>query len=228
MRHWMNFALAMMVSFSVVTTADAKKPKKGEETPTEQTDAAPAAAATLEIVATGIADVDNVFNQAADPIQTIRDARTTVDNLSKNLGSALGLAEGAALTDALNDLKAKAEGKITVAMNDKAMPALKASDAVPENVQKAIDGVNQSLDEIAALIPKLTDLPGEFKEIVGAAQAINPASLANSGVKATEVPKIMKAIKGNLGVITAAPNEVSELMNSIEGLKSSIQSTFGA
>jgi hypothetical protein len=220
----MTFALAMLVSVSVATTAEAKKPKTEEPASTEQS--ADAEKPSLTMATTGIADVDNVFNAAVEPLKTIQDTQTAIDNLTKNLNTALGLADGGSLSDALNDLKKKADGKIQVAMNDKSMPTLKPSDAVPENVQKAIDGVNASIDEISALVPKLASLPDQFKNIAAQAAAFNPASLMKSGVKATEAPKIMKSITGNIKVLNEAPNVVTGLLSSVDNLKNSISSTF--
>jgi len=225
MRHWFTFALAL-VTLTVATSAEAKKPKDDSTTTpttTEQTAAAPVA---LAMAQTGIADVDNVFNAAVEPLKTVQDTQTALDNLTKNLNTALGLADGGSLSDALNDLKTKASGKITVAMNDKAMPSLKPSDAVPENVQKAIDGFNKSIDEISALVPKLAGLPDQFKQIAASAAAFNPASLTKSGVKATEAPKIMKEITGNVKVLGQAPDVVTGLLTSIKALPSTVSSAF--
>jgi len=219
------FALSVLISLSAATTAEAKKPKEGDTTTT--TEPAAAAAPVLTMATTGIADVDNVFNQAVDPLKTLQDTQTAIDNLTKNLNTALGLADGGSLNDALADLKTKAAGKVTVAMNDKQMPTLKPSDAVPEEVQKALDGFNASIDEISALVPKLAALPDQFKQIATAAAGFNPASLTKSGVKATEAPKIMKAITGNLKVLSSAPNVVTGLLDSVKNLTTSVSSTFG-
>jgi hypothetical protein len=228
MRHLMTFALALLVSFTVSTSAEAKKPKKGTDVAAPVEAPADAAApVALEMTMVGIADVDNVFQQAVEPLQIIRDTRNAIDNVGKNLGTALGLAEGAPLADALADLKTKAEGKINVAVGEGGMPTLAASDAVPANVQTAIDAVNSSMREISALVPKLASMPDQFKQIATSAAAINPQSLISSGVKPLEAPKMMKTISANLKVLSGAPAEITGLIKSIDDLKSSISSSFG-
>ena len=224
MRNWISIALAMLVSLSVATTADAKKPPKDD--PATTAAPAPGAPVVLTMAPTGIADVDNVFNAAVEPLKTIQDTQTALDNLTKNLNSALGLADGGSLGDALKDLKEKAQGKVTVAMNDKGMPSLKPGDAVPENVQKAIDGFNKSIDEITALVPKLAGLPDQFKQIAASAAAISPASLTKSGVKPLEAPKIMKAVTGNIKIIGQAPTLVTGLLDSLKNLPTQVSSAF--
>jgi hypothetical protein len=47
-------------------------------------------------------------------------------------------------------------------------------------------------------------------------------------VKPTEVPKVLKNIKGNLTILTKAPAEVAALITSVDNLKSSITSAFPA
>lgn len=230
MRHFVTFALALLVSFTVSNSAEAKKPKKGEEVAAPASDAAPATDAAapivLEMTTVGIADVDNVFQQAVEPLQIIRETRTAVDNVTKNLATALGLTATGSLSDALNDLKSKAEGKINVAIGEGGMPTLAASDAVPANVQAGIDAVNSSVREISALVPKLASLPDQFKQIATTAAAINPQSLISSGVKPLEAPKMMKTIGANAKVLSSAPNEITGLLKSIDDLKSSLSSTF--
>ena len=222
MRHWMTFALAMFVSFAVANTADAKKPK-----PTE-TEATADAAAPLTITTTGIAAVDGVFTPAGEILGTISGTKTALDNVSKNLTTALGLADGTPLKDALASLKEKAAGKLTVAMNEQGMPELKPSDALPEDVQKALDGFNASIGEISALVPKLAEIPQKAQEVVAAAQALvaNPSSLASSGVKPTEIPKVVKAVKNNITVLGKLPTEAGALTTSLKDLATSVQGAF--
>ena len=222
MRHWMTFALAMFVSFAVVDTAEAKKPK-----PTD-TEAPADPAAPLTITTTGIAAVDDVFAPAGDIVNTVTGTKTALDNVNKNLASSLGMAEGTPLKDALASLKEKAAGKLTVAMNSQGMPELKPSDALPEDVQKALDGFNASIGEISALVPKLAEIPAKAQEVVAAAQALvaNPSGLAKSGVKPTEIPKVVKTVKNNITVLTKLPTEAASLTTSLKDLATSVQGAF--
>jgi hypothetical protein len=234
MRHFMKIALAMVVALSLSSDALAKKPKKDKNvTPadTEQpADAkAPAEAApALEIQTTGIADVDNVFQQAVDPLNNLRNARNALDSLNTNLVTVLGLPAGTPIADALNDLKAKAEGKITMAIDEKGMPKLSPSDAVPENVSNAINAVNQGVTDVMTAVESLAQLPSQMKEIAAAATAISPDSLISSGVKPLEAPKLMKTVNGNIKVVGEAPNELTALKASLESTIGTLKSTFGA
>jgi hypothetical protein len=118
MRHFMMFGLALIASFAMIDSADAKKPKKGEEPVAEETKA-PEEPMSLEIQTTGVADVDNLFGKAVEPLKTLRGANESLSKMNTDLAAALGLAEGTPFADALNDLKTKAEGKIKISTNVK-------------------------------------------------------------------------------------------------------------
>jgi hypothetical protein len=226
-----TLALALAVSLAVSVDAEAKKDKKkkgGDDVTTEQVaeESASAEPMALTIETTGIADVDNIFTAAVAPLETIAKTREALDNVGTNLTSVLGLAEGTPLSDALNDLVAKAEGKINVAVGEQGMPKLEPGDAVPENVQQAIDAVNNSVNEVATAAAGLAELPAQFQQVAAAAASINPKSLTSSGVKATEIPKTMKKITGNLKVVSSAPGQVEALVKSVDDFKNTLTSAF--
>jgi hypothetical protein len=233
MRHWMKIAVAMVVALSLSNDALAKKPKKDKNAPTDTTEQpadgkAPEAAATLEIQTTGIADVDNVFQQAVDPLNNLRNARNSLNSLNTNLATVLGLPAGTPIADALNDLKAKAEGKITMAIDEKGLPKLTPGDAVPQNVTDAINAVNQGVSDVMTAVENLAQLPSQMKEVAAAATAISPDSLISSGVKPLEAPKLMKTVNSNIKLLGEAPNELVELKASLESTIGTLKSTFGA
>jgi hypothetical protein len=232
MRYWMKIALAMVVALSLSDAALAKKPKKNPDNPPttenpEKGGGETAAAPALEITNTGVADVDNVFQQAIDPLNNLRNARNSINSLNTNLTKALGLADGTPIADAHNDLKTKAEGKITMAIDEKGLPKLTPGDAVPQNVTDAINAVNQGITDVTTVIESLSQLPAQMKEIAAAAAAISPDSLINSGVKPLEAPKLMKTVNNNIKVVGEAPNELTALKTALEGTLTSIKSTFG-
>lgn len=234
-RFWVPFALALAVTFTVSDSAEAKKDKKkkkGDEETTEQVETAEGETAEAEptvlmVEMTGIADVDNVFGKAVAPLQTLQKAGESLDSLNKNLATALALPEGTPFADALSDLTSKAEGKINMAISEKGVPELSAGDAVPENVQNAINAVNDGMKNVMDSVESLTELPGQFKEIIAAAQSINPKSLISSGVKPMDAPKIMKTITGNIKTLTKAPEVLKEFTDSVMNTKNTLTGAFG-
>lgn len=242
MRRFTIFVLALFVSVGMSDIAEAKKDKKkkgkkGGET-TEQVDqmegdtsteaAEEEEAMDLTIGMTGVADVDNVFSKANAPIETLRDARMKIEEISPNLVQALGLAEGTPFSDALADLMEKAEGKINLAITEQGMPTLEPGDAVPENVTMAINGVNDGVNNATAAVASLTEIPAQIQEVIAAAQGFNPKSLIDSGVKPLEAPKLMKTVAGNLKVLGAVKDEPAAVMAAMDTLMADLKGAFAA
>lgn len=232
MRQWMKIALALVVSLSFSDDAFAGKKKKGGDATDTKTEepaekgAGPVAA--FEIGLTNIADVDNVFQQAIDPLNNLRNTRNAINSLNTNLITALGLTEGTPVKDALADLKTKANGAITLAMDEKGMPKLTPADAAPENVTNAVNALNQGVADVMAAVENLAQLPSQMKEVAAAAGAISPDSLIKSGVKPLEAPKMMKTVSSNIKMLGEAPNELAAIKTELEALINDIKSTFSA
>lgn len=224
MRRFIAFALAFAMGLSFVGNAEAKKPKEEPAATEESADAG--ASTALEMKMVGVPDVDNVFSQANDPLKSVNDAKGKIASLNTNLAAALGLSEGTPFADALNDLKTKGEGKVKMAVDAKGLPKLSASDAVPENVQKAIDAVNAGVDDVKTAVDLLAAVPDQCKEVASAAAGISPSSFTGAGVSPTQVPKMMKTVQGNIKTLGMVPDEVKGLVDNSTALFSTIQSTF--
>jgi len=207
MRHFMMFAVAMMVSVGFTADAEAGKKDKG-------TDAAESAGEDLALEDSGIDSVDELFAKAKAPIDTIKTARTKVDAVAPNLNKALDLPAGTPFADALADLKSKAEGKLEVGM-DGDVPTIKAADGMPANVQGAIDGLNTGVKEAVDATMKLAEVPAQVQEVIAAAKSFDPKSIK----PVTAVPKATKALTGNLKVLGKAPGEVEALVQSVDNMK---------
>lgn len=220
MRNWLVIALTATLTMGWSVDAEAGKKDKG-------TEAAETEGAGLEIVETGLADVDSFFAAAKAPIDTISNTKNVVNRINTDLATALGLAEGTPLADAMADLKTKAEGKVSVAM-DGAMPKLEASDGVPENVSNAVGALNSALAELGQVISGLEALPEQFATLVAEAQKFtDPNTLkgmvSNPLLATKAVPKISKNIKA----LGDAKTEAEELVKSITLLKKTITTLNG-
>lgn len=93
----------------------------------------------------GIAEMDTVFKEAAGIQTSLDSAYKTVSDARTNVNSTMGVATDSPFSTAIADLASKAGGKLSVAMEG-TMPKLKASEAVPDNVQKGLDAVNKLVD----------------------------------------------------------------------------------
>lgn len=226
--------IAFMVALGYVDNAEAAKPKKGKGAQTSAPAGeekgkgkAEAGPEKLELAETGVSDLDAFFAKAKTPVDSIVDADTKVIGVRTTLATALGLPEGTPFADALADLKTKADGKLTVAMNDKGVPTLSPTDAMPENVQAAVDSLNASLDEAGEAVSALSALPDQFKALSDEGAEL-PGKMPSMGIKPLDIPKHTKTVKGNLDTLSKAPGKIKDLADSFSALTGDITSTFGA
>ncbi len=211
------FALALAASaLSVPTTAFAKKDKSAQAAP-----------APLAMKETGIAKIDETFAKAKAPLDTISKVRTEVDGLTANVASALGLTAGAPIADALADLKAKAAGKLTLAM-DGGKPKVSAADGVPDNVKAAIDALNAGIDNVKNAVAALSEVPAQLTAVADdAKQYSDPAVLQGLvGDNPAAVMKAPKAIAQNLETLTKAPEEAKAVALSADNLIKTVTTTL--
>lgn len=182
----------------------------------------------LEIKDTGIKTVDETFAKAKAPVESVMKARSEIDNLQKNLITALGLTEGTPFADALADLKTKAAGKITAGIDAKGMPELKPGDAVPANVQTAIDAVNNGFAAAGAAVAALSELPAQFQAIAADAQKYgDPAVLKDLAAdNPAAMLKAPKTIAGNVSTLSKAPEEIKALAHSLDALRHAVSTSF--
>src|SRR5688572_11429383 len=95
MRHWFVIAVTALVSLSLSADAFAgKKDKAPKEEKTEE-GAAAEEEKGIEIVETGLADVDTFFAAAKGPIDTITNTKNGLNKINADLNTALGLATDA-------------------------------------------------------------------------------------------------------------------------------------
>lgn len=222
MRQWIVIALAALVALGVSNEAEAGK-KKDKSADTEEASSSDG----IEIVETGLAQVDEFFAKAKAPIDTITNTKNALARINTDLNTALGLATGTPIEDAIADLKAKAEGKIAVA-TDGAMPKLSVEDGVPENVKTGVDAVNSGIDELVGLIGGLQELPTQIAALIQEGQQFSDPNtlkgMASNPVVATKaVPKVGK----NLKALGDAKGEVEALISSIDSLKTTLTSIAG-
>jgi hypothetical protein len=226
MRSWQLFGV-VVVACALSVPSYAGKKGKAESTDTEVAAADPTRdAVEMEIKQTGVADVDAVFTKAEVPLETIRSVRGHLTNTRTQLTTALGLADGTPMADALADLDQKAGDTIMVAIDSGGLPRLRASDAVPANVQTAVDAFNRGMGDIDKSAANLAEAPGQLKEVMVAASAINADTFTKSGMSATAIPKAMKTVDHNTKVLRSATTEVEAIRTELDGMRTTVQATF--
>ncbi|MBM4366678.1 MAG: hypothetical protein FJ102_10725 [Deltaproteobacteria bacterium] len=179
-----------------------------------------------EIQLLGVDAFDGVLGSAKGIQDKIKTQTTNMSTARANVNSALGVATDAPFKTAVDDLKAKAGDKISVAM-DGTMPKLKASDAAPENVTKGIDAVNGLVDAGKSTIDTCIALKTEITGLISQAQAF-PAQLP-SVLKSNplDIPKKTKILTDDIKIMGDTPQMLDDMVKEAEGIFNDVKAVFG-
>jgi hypothetical protein len=219
-----TIAFALALTLGASTDAWAGKSKT-----TETTAAATPTYEPVEMATTNIPSFDTFFDTAEAPLNTLIDIHKNLDTAQANLNTSLGLTAGTPFATALADLKAKAEGKITVAMDSQAMPTLSAAEGMPANVQTSLDAFNASIaaintavGQIATLTPQIVTLAGQVPPLIASA----PTEAKNAGLSVTKIPSAVSAAKNNGDLILAGQTAVTATATAIATMSTDVKAAF--
>src|SRR5688572_2378284 len=162
MRWMIRIFLLLFVAMAIAGGADAKEGKNNGNKGKNQT----------RVERTGIAAFDDVFERVGEIDRRLDRADGQLRDGKTNLNTALGLKQGTPISDGLAELQRRAGNKLDLSIGNHAIPKLSASDAVPSDVQSAIDAVNGmttnfsgSIEDLAALAPEIDKLVKQSAKI---------------------------------------------------------------
>lgn len=166
-----------------------------------------------DIELTGVDALDQVFVEARDLDELLDNARVQLNSGRSNLNSALSLPQGTPFADALSELSGRAQGKLQVVM-DGQTPAIRTTDAVPSNVQAAVDSANGALASYQAALADVTRVGQESAEVARAVGSLSETITTDAGslgLKLSEIPSVARTAQHNLGLVQNFPNRVDKL-----------------
>jgi hypothetical protein len=182
---------------------------------------------------TGIDSIDEVFKQVRD----IDKRLTKVDNQlaagKTNLNTALGLKKGTPISDGIKELNRVAGNKLQLGMSGN-VPKLQVSDAVPSNVQEAVDAVNAMTTNFPGAIQDLAGMAPEIDRLIKASTKM-PNKLkeefSKGGIgffeKLFKLPKITKALTNDVKVTAGLPERTASVTKRMTDVLSTVQNEFG-
>lgn len=174
------------------------------------------------IVLTGISEFDGVFGEAKGIQDKLKAESESLKKARAETAVALEVATDAPLDTALADLKKKANTKIKAVMNGK-VPKLSAESAVPENIQKGIDAVNNLVDAADGTVTRATGLKtdavrlaGECKDFPGKLPGLvkNPLELAPKVKVVGDDAKATGALPDRLQLVI---DEAGKILTDVQG-----------
>ncbi len=185
----------------------------------------PCAVTAPAIKNSGIPEMDAVFTKASALQASVATQTTEVCGARTHLNEALGIAKDAPVGTAFNDLKAKAMGKVKIATGG-AMPKLEASEAMPENVQAAIDAANAMIEVSGRAAKETAGMLPEAKAL-GATAAGFPMKVPTMKVDGVDIPTALKVVGDNVKAIKQLPNQIEGLGNEMKMVVTAATGAFG-
>ncbi|MEQ1504650.1 MAG: hypothetical protein ABMB14_20590 [Myxococcota bacterium] len=186
------------------------------------------------ILPTGIESFDSVFGRVGEIDKSLTKSDNQLKSAKTNLNTALGLKKGTPVTDGLAELQKRGEGKLSVAVDKQAVPKLTVTDAVPSNVQSAVDAVNvmtvnfsSSLTELTALKPEIDGLVKQTSKMPMRLKdefSEGGASIIDTLI---DLPKTSKALSHNVSLTAGMPERAANLTTRFTEILSVVSTDFG-
>ncbi len=182
-----------------------------------------------KIEKTGIASIDAVFTQVGAIDSTLAGVETSLRAGKVNLNTALALEKGTPIEDAIASLQQVAGNKLSVVTKGK-VPQLSVTDAVPANVQQAVDGLNGLLTNLTSSIDDLAALPAQVQALVNESKSL-PKKLSNEFQgdllgSLFAMPKALSALNADMAILTGLPARVTSVTSRSTEIIGLVSSTF--
>lgn len=183
-----------------------------------------------EIKLLNIAEFDPTLTRAKEIHDTLAGVENKLRDANKGLATALKMPETTSLDEMLAELKKRANNKIEVGLEKGRVPKLKATDAVPSDVQAAIDTVNGMMDDLGASLEKVEGLPQQVQGLIGEVKAfpgqLSVDLLKKNNLGATDLPKVTKTLGTDVKAIEATPERIKGVTDQTMGMFQKVQNAF--
>ena len=182
---------------------------------------------------TGVKSFDTVFRQARKANNKLKAAQSDLRESKVALRSALGLGKRSTYVQGLRELKRRADGKLRVWV-DGGRVQLKATDAIPSDVQKGVDAVNQLTRSIPSAVRNLNGVRKESTKMFKKAQRFPnnmQRELGQQGIDGLwdlpfRAPKITRKTLHNVRVIGAMPQRAARTSADLVQVSTTIKDIF--
>ena len=217
-----RFVIMIIASLGIgLMSADAEAKKKRKK------------GAPTHIRMTGVKSFDKVFKQARKANNKLKEAQSDLRESKVALRSALGLSKRSTYVQGLRELKRRADGKLRVWV-DGGRVQLKATDAIPSDVQKGVDAVNELTRSIPSAVRNLNGVRKESAKMFKKAKRFPnnmQRELGQQGIDGLwdllfRAPKITRKTLHNVRVIGAMPKRAANTSAELVQVSTTIKDIF--
>ena len=188
-------------------------------------------ASTIQM--TGIKSFDKVFKKARTTDKKLKSAEKSLRESKKALRQTLKLGKKSTYLQGLKELKKRANGKLRVVMVG-GVPSLKASDAVPTEIQASIDAINtltksmpSTVRDLKSVVRSSTAMYNQSRKFPTNIQSeLGSKGLTGLWALVVKAPKITKKTYRNLKVIGGMPKRATKVNTELAQISTSLVKTF--
>ena len=182
---------------------------------------------------TGIQSFDKIFKKAKTADKKLKSAETSLRKSKRALRQTLKLSKKSTYTTGLKELKRRANGKLRVAMVG-GVPSLKASEAVPSEIQASIDAINTLTQSIPSTVRDLKGVVRSSTKMYNQSRKfptniqreLRAKGLDGLWALVVKAPKITKKTFRNLKVIGGMPKRATTVNTELAQISASLVKTF--
>ena len=174
------------------------------------------------IVVTNIADFDSVFSKVKAIDDSIDAQTATLKTARTNANTALGVAEGSALSEAITGAVAAAGGKLTFAA---ATIHLKAASDAPDTTKTTADALNGLVDAGTGTVKTCTDLAAQATSLVEAVKEF-PAKLKTIITDPAELLKATPLVTKDMKATAETPARIAALLDAANAIFTDVKAAF--
>lgn len=188
-------------------------------------------ASTVQL--TGIKSFDKIFKKARTTDKKLKSAEKNLRESKKALRQTLKLSKKSTYVQGLKELKKRANGKLRVAMVG-GVPSLKASEAVPSEIQASIDAINTLTKSMPSTIRDLKSMARSSTQMYNQSRnfptniqrELRSKGLDGLWALVVKAPKITKKTYRNLKVIGGMPKRATKVNTELAQISASLVKTF--
>jgi hypothetical protein len=188
---------------------------------------------TRAIQMTGVQSFDKVFKKARKANKRLRSAEKNLRDSKTALRQTLKLSRKSTYVQGLKELKRRANGKLRVVMVG-GTPKLKATDAIPSEIQKSIDAINSLTTTMPQSVRDLKSVTRSSKQMYNQARQFPTnirRELSSKGIDGmfsvvVKSPRIAKRTYRNMKVIGAMPKRATSVSTELAQISTTLVKTF--
>jgi mRNA-degrading endonuclease RelE of RelBE toxin-antitoxin system len=166
---------------------------------------------------TGVKSLDKVFKPLKKLDKSITKAQKARREGAASINAALGLKKGTSLPAAIKHLQREAKGKVKVTMSG-GSPQLKATDALPTNIQEGIKAVNVVISSYSTAVKELASAPKQAQQLVKQAQKLPDAlkqELTSNPAEAITIMRNLGVVKDNIKIAAQLPKRATTVTRNL-------------